>query len=326
MLSILDAIALITRVLWKACKAVFRGIRGLLLALILVLNIAMVAVPAVYDAVSGEFWHAISIVSDAYAVRAETRAMRRSTLDQIESDLDAARRREGDLVEERDRLRVETGAKDRRIVDVETELSTTRERIGDLSSDLEEARTREQSALSRLRQVELDRSRLTKETDNLSSEIARQRVARRQARNEAAETIHRMQGRSMRALTRNTGANSLEMIPLLGTAALFGEIAWDIYDTCQMVADMQQLETLFELEFDPRETDLHLCGMSKEDIFSTIFNGPTGPESECISARLRTEDRDPPECEGVGLEPRGFPADLPPNPRDLPPLEENLFK
>ena len=146
----MDILAALATGLWRTIKALFRRLRGLLLVFMLVLNLGMIAVPMVYDMASRVFWGAVSIASASYSLRAETRAVRRASLDQIEADRDSARRRAAELDAERVRLRGERDALDQRIRTVEAELDATRRR--------------ETSALAQLDKVELDRHRLTART------------------------------------------------------------------------------------------------------------------------------------------------------------------
>lgn len=89
----MDILAALAKGLWQTIKVLFRRLRGLLLALMLVLNLGMIAVPMVYDMASRAFWGVVSIASASYALRNETRAERRASLDQIKADRDRAQRR-----------------------------------------------------------------------------------------------------------------------------------------------------------------------------------------------------------------------------------------
>ncbi len=165
----MDILAALATALWQTIKALFRRLRGLLLALMLVLNLGMIAVPMVYDMASRVFWGVVSIASASYALRAETRAARRASLDQIEADRRSAQRHAAELDAERVRLRGERDALDQRIRTVETELHETKQR--------------ESSALKRLDKVELDHRRLTAEAERLEAELADSRAANRRVQN-----------------------------------------------------------------------------------------------------------------------------------------------
>jgi len=121
---VLNIIATLTRAVWEALKLLFRGVRGLLFAMMIALNIAMVAVPAVYDAVASVFWRVVAIGSETYALQAETRAGRRANLDQVQADLEYARQQEVVLLSERNRLISEREVLDRRLVQVEADRET----------------------------------------------------------------------------------------------------------------------------------------------------------------------------------------------------------
>jgi hypothetical protein len=280
----MDILAALATGLWQTIKALFRRLRGLLLALMLVLNLGMIAVPMVYDMASRVFWGVVSIASASYALRAETRAARRASLDQIEADRDSAQRRAAELDAERVRLRGERDA---------------------LEAELDATRQREASALARLDEVELDRHRLT--------------AANRQVQNQVADKVQRMQGRSMEAVARNMGAAYTETIPVLGTAFVIGGIVFDVWDTCQTLDDMHEIGRLMEFNSnDENEIEAQWCGLTFQETWNALAGGPTGPKQACIEARLRSVETAPPECEGFEL-PSGDPLrSADPQPEQVP--------
>jgi len=209
---------------------------------------------------------------------------------------------------------------------MEIERNRLAAQVDRMYSDLDEVRRREQRALSLLDEVELDRVRLTSQFDELQLEVADERGLNRRVRNEAAQTIQRSQGRAMRAVARNTSAGYLEMIPLLGTAAAVGGIAYDVWDTCQAVSELREIGRLFEIDTAPDPLEQRWCGLTSEEVFAAIFNGATGPERACISARLRTGELNPPGCEDYLLESGSFAVSLPPSELLAQPIEPNPFE
>lgn len=262
MMNILAALA---KGLWQTIKALFRRMRGLLLALMLVLNLGMIAIPMVYDMASRAFWGVVSIASASYARHAETRAVRRASLDQIEADLDRAKLRAGELDAERGRLRGERDALDQRIRTVEAELDVTRQR----------------------------------ETSALARQAKRLAAANRQVQHDVARKVQSMQRRSMEAVARNMGAAYTETIPVLGTAFVIGGIVFDVWDTCKTLGDMHEIGRLMEFNSnDKNEIETRWCGLTFQETWNALAGGPTGPKQACIEARLRSRETAPPGCEG----------------------------
>lgn len=316
----------VIRTLWRLVtgllRALFRTVTGLLLVAALVLNLGMVLLPAVFNAVSGLVWAAVSVASSATAnrraTRATTAAALRADADELtrtrvrlataEADLETTRARvatvEGDnrrLTAERDRART-------RVATLETDnqrLTVERTRA---QTQLADERAAHRTTRSRLGNVEANNTQLRKSLQAAESRL--DDLAARQARTQArARTItRRMQTRSARMLTRNTGSTFVEALPFVGGATVFGTLAWDVYDTCAQLADLRELETTLEMgddaEGDAQDADGRWCGMSREDILGLLVGMIPAGERACVAARIETQTLNPAEC-------AAFPADLP---------------
>lgn len=82
----------------------------------------------------------------------------------------------------------------------------------------------------------------------------------------------RISTRSAIGAARNIGSLPGEALPLLGTALVVGVTAWDIYDLCQTIKDLNEINTVFG---HPVEDEKVVCGMkvpSKEQVISDAKN------------------------------------------------------
>ncbi len=68
----------------------------------------------------------------------------------------------------------------------------------------------------------------------------------------------RMVFRSMTNATRNVSSVAAEAIPVIGTAIILGVTAWDVYDDCQTLKDINELNRVFDHE---QEDETKVCGM-----------------------------------------------------------------
>jgi hypothetical protein len=261
---VMDILAALATGLWQTIKALFRRLRGLLLASMLVLNLGMIAVPMVYNMASRVFWDVVSIASASYALRAETRAARRASLDQIEADRDRAQRR-----------------------------------AAKLDAELDVTRQRDASALARLDDVEADRRRLTAQTERLKDEVADSRDANRRVQNQVAGKVDGVRRRSIKAVARNMSGAFTETIPGAGTVLVIAGIVLDVLDTCKTLDDMHEIGRLMEFNSkDENKIETRWCELTPQGILDALVGGPTGPERDCIEARKRSRRLAPPECDG----------------------------
>lgn len=342
---ILNIIARLVRVLWNTLKTVFRGLRGLALALMLVLNIAMIAVPSVYNVVSDVFWRTVAVVADGYALQNETRSTRRAAQERAATDLEDSRIREADLRSTRDRMEAERLDLDRRLTQIDSDLVRTRDRLDDvttqrdtmvverqrMSRDLNRVSDELTTTRQRLNDLEIERIRLSDANVGLRIELDSARQRQEMAENAARafrvalrDRTQRVKSRSLFALGRNSGATLTEMLPLIGTAAAVGAIALDIKDICETLDDMQAIEAMLQGDGQPDLQAQPWCRLSTADISNALFGGPVAAERACIDARLRTGQLDPPGCEDYPLT-RGKDDEAPPAAQTPPLPDDNTF-
>ncbi|NYS26727.1 hypothetical protein HUK65_17255 [Rhodobacteraceae bacterium 2376] len=402
--------------LWRgltgALRALFGTVVGLLLVATLTLNLSMVAVPAVFNAVSGMVWSAVSMIDSATVARRATQArtaaalradaddlaqararvdtveadnrrltsqrrqaLRRATraeqeldrtrshLASTESELQTTRTRaasaEAELQTTRTRAasaeaelqstraRAATAeAESRRLISqrgqalsratrAEQELDRTRTRLASAESELQTTRTRAASAEAENRRltteqrraqtqlataqadthaarlqiaaVEADNTRLRTSANAVEARLEAMSAQRVRAQSDARTITGRMQTRSVRMVTRNTSAAMVEAIPFIGGVAVVATLAWDVYDTCAQIGDLQALQATLNLgDSPPSEVEDQWCGLSFEELFSRLAGTASPSERACASARVRTQTLDPPECSDFPLELPGY--------------------
>lgn len=325
--------------LWRgltgALRALFGTVVGLLLVATLTLNLSLVMVPAVFNAVAGVVWSAVSVVSSATATQRATRATTNAALRADADDLAQARARVASVDAENRRLSSERGQAVSRAARVEQELDRTRTRLASTETELETTRARAataeaenrrltvdqrraqtqlataqadtRAARSQIAAVEAENTRLRASASASDARLEAMRAQRVRAQGDARVITGRMQTRSVRMVTRNTSAAVVEAIPFIGGVAVVATLAWDVYDTCAQIADLQALQATLNLEdTPPSEVERQWCGLSFEELFSRLAGTASPAELACASARVRTQSLDPPECSDFQLELRGY--------------------
>jgi hypothetical protein len=321
-------IVAIAKYLGRLLRAAYRVFLSLLFTGLLVLNISMIAIPAVYNFVSGLFWGAVELVSEGYAQRSATRVVSRRDVEDAEFERRNTRAALQSGADERNRLRDENAAALRRISQLEpiqTEVEELRlqnrsasrvitslqdennvlaTRIESIQSELQDSRATQQRVSSQLDNLRAENQLLNNRAESLNSELDTSRNVQREIRGEVAAISTRMQQRSIRMVARNTSLIATESLPLIGVAAIFGGLALDINDTCEQMRDLSELDRLIN---DLSESAVVFaspswCGLSASDIFNRLYPGGSTPEKLCIEARLRTRTINPPECRSIDIE------------------------
>ena len=80
----------------------------------------------------------------------------------------------------------------------------------------------------------------------------------------------RLAVRSARSASRNVSASAAEAIPWIGAAIVVAEVGWDVYDACETMKDVNELNRIFGN--DP-EDQSKVCGMkvpTKDELLSTV--------------------------------------------------------
>ncbi|MDO9478482.1 MAG: hypothetical protein Q7L07_17375 [Pseudohongiella sp.] len=276
-------------------KYLYRLLVSLLFVALLLINVAMLSIPAVYNLMSGVFWGAVELVSDSYANRSGTRALSRQELDQIELERRTSRESLQAMSEDQGRLRAEN----RGLV---TQVESAR-------VELRNSRAIEAEAVSRAEELGRQNLTLSSRVNQLDTELQNGRAGQLQIRGEISSISKRMQQRSVRMVVRNTGLIVTDSIPLIGTMAIVGGLAWDVKDTCDQIGDLRELEQAINV-FNDSQSDVidpPWCGMEASDIFKMIYSGESSPEAICVEARLRTRSMDPPECRSISEDRELFP-------------------
>lgn len=74
----------------------------------------------------------------------------------------------------------------------------------------------------------------------------------------AQKISKRLVARSLANATRNAASVAGEVIPVVGTAIILSVTAWDIYDACETMKDVNELNSAFG---HPQEDKNKVCGM-----------------------------------------------------------------
>jgi hypothetical protein len=101
------------------------------------------------------------------------------------------------------------------------------------------------------------------------------KVALSAAVNETANTIGK---RSLKSAKRNIASMPGEAIPWVGTSVIVGVTAYEIYDLCETIKDMNELKKAFNPSDSSSDEELTVCSLevpSKEDILSAVKNSPS---------------------------------------------------
>lgn len=72
------------------------------------------------------------------------------------------------------------------------------------------------------------------------------------------KTSKRLAIRTATNATRNVSSVFAEAIPLMGTGIMLGVTAWDLYDACDTLKDINELNSVFDLQ---QEDQNIICGM-----------------------------------------------------------------
>ena len=344
--------------LWRgltgALRALFGTVVGLLLVATLTLNLSMVAVPAVFNAVSGMVWSAVSMIDSATVARRATQARTAAALRADADDLAQARARVDTVEAENGRLTSERERALSRATRAEQELDRTRTRLASAESELQSTRARAataeaeshrlrtdqtrtqtqlataqadtRAARSQIAAVEADNTRLRTSANAVDARLDAMSAQRVRAQSDARTITGRMQTRSVRMVTRNTSAAMVEAIPFIGGVAVVATLAWDVYDTCAQIGDLQALQATLNLgDSPPSEVEDQWCGLSFEELFSRLAGTASPSERACASARVRTQTLDPPECSDFPLELPGYSDPLDGSPLSPVPLPDYTY-
>lgn len=108
------------------------------------------------------------------------------------------------------------------------------------------------------------------DAERAKKKIAAEHVALKRASEQQALTAKkiskRLAARSVANASRNVSSVAGQAIPFAGTAIIVGVTAWDVYDACETMKDINELGSAFGHE---REDQTKVCGMpvpSKEQV------------------------------------------------------------
>ena len=132
----------------------------------------------------------------------------------------------------------------------------------------------------------------------LGTEVTTLRQAQAKTQASVSKVSARVAARTARSATRETASMAGEAIPFWGIAIIVAGTTVELYDMCQTVLDMKELEALFDSTVDRNPNNIAVCGMEvpgKEEIWQTIFAAPgaagiNAPEKLPTLGELREAD------------------------------------
>ncbi|EBA04181.1 hypothetical protein RB2150_06758 [Rhodobacterales bacterium HTCC2150] len=244
----------------------FSAVRGLifvaLFAISLIFNITLLASNFVFG-----------VASSAFSALTGTRSLVVSQADEIAS-LNA------NLLSERQIHRELRGE----VAEVSTELAAeraaqvaNRQVVREVRTELAETSTRlavNQAELVASRQIQRE---LRGEVAEVSLELSSRRASQLALRNATRATAGQIAERNRRSALRNVASMPGEALPLWGTAVIVGVTGLELYDLCQTMIDMTELQRLFDPNLETPEDQLTVCNMevpSREEIWEAARTSP----------------------------------------------------
>jgi len=129
--------------------------------------------------------------------------------------------------------------------------------------------------LVRDRQV---KRQLRSEVADLGQDLASTRLARDQLRSTMGDVAQRVTTRATKTATRETASMAGEAIPFWGAAVIVTATTLEIYDLCQTVVDMNELQAAIDPTLAVPEGELTVCSMNvptKSEIWETVSTAPS---------------------------------------------------
>jgi len=214
----------------------------------------------------------------------------RSTLSQTEASLAAERRA--------------LEANRARVVALEGEERRLASALAQSEADLALEQRAVQSERARIDEIEGELDTARRQATQADEALQTERRVMSHARADAGEVIDRIERRTMRVAGANIAGEPASLIPIAGTAAVFGLLAYELHEACETLADLAALKNRLASanggETDPA-SDRDTCLQNVGDVLEEMF----GKDAvRCYEARARTNTTDPPEC-------ADFPLDLP---------------
>jgi hypothetical protein len=112
----------------------------------------------------------------------------------------------------------------------------------------------------------------------LGQDLATAKIARDQLRNTVGDVAHRVTTRATKTATRETASMAGEAIPFWGTAVIVTATTLELYDLCQTVVDMNELQTALDPDLATPIEDLTVCGMvvpTRHQLWESVSSTPS---------------------------------------------------
>ena len=280
----------------------FRAMRGLIFvgffAISLILNITLLAsnfvfgvASSAFSALTGTRSLVVSQADEIASLNANLLSERqikrelRGEVAEVSTELAAERAAQVANRQVQREMRTELAETSTRLAADQAELVASRQVQRELRGEVAEASTElaaERAAHAANRQIQRE---LRSTSAELSLELTSRRAFQLALRNATRATSGKIAKRNRRSALRNVASMPGEALPLWGTAVIVGVTALEVYDLCQTMIDMTELQKLFDPNLAIPEDQLTVCNIevpSRKEIWEAAR---TSPETAWNSAR-----------------------------------------
>lgn len=243
-----------------------------------------------------------ALVSSAVAAVSGARTAYGALSDRLIAKSDDLAQADADLVNERRAYRELRGE----LSDATEELTT--ERVAN-----REIREQLRSTTVDLGTERAARNQIERELNETATELASERAALRLARSElsdvatglpprrlseevreaTADTIERVARRTATGTTRELATAPAEAVPMWGTAVIVSSLALDLWDMCQNMQDLTELQSMIDPDFEVPEDRLEVCSIevpTRDDIWKAARSAPGEAWSAARDAMPSAQD------------------------------------
>lgn len=177
--------------------------------------------------------------------------------------------------------------------DLARNLEAERARTASVTRDLDAERARSADLNGKLRTASTDRDRLRRE---LTSDVVVYRGEKKLVREAVADTSRRISSRVAGSALRNAGSAAGEALPFVGVGVIAAATAYELYEACEMIKEMHQLDVAFNPDHAIAEREV--CGMrapTSAELWESVTSGPA-----IVWGEVKTYYGDLPDPDGSG--------------------------
>tara|TARA_R110002096_G_scaffold371207_1_gene564643 strand:+ start:488 stop:1336 length:849 start_codon:yes stop_codon:yes gene_type:complete len=172
--------------------------------------------------------------------------------------------------------------------------------VARLTADIDEEKRINRELRSQVAEVNADLVRerqikreLRSEVAEIGQELATSRAARNELRSTMGDVAQRVTARATKTATRETASMPGEAIPFWGTAVIVAATTLEIYDLCQTVIDMNEMQAAIDPDLAVAPEELTVCSMSiptRGEIWDAVSSAPSTAWNSARGAMPTLED------------------------------------